>query len=186
MYPRLGLLWTQERRFVVVRERERELKGAVGRKLLKVPGYTFRVWVANRSESPLELWRDYNQRACIEQRIEELKHNLSADGLCQQPFYATEAAFLAVLCTFNLLSFYQHQTTPDVPYRQPGTLRVAVFLCGAVLGAMRREVVVKHSAAWCGMGKHKPLVDATHDWMNVASPQLVPPEDRLAIGGIMI
>jgi hypothetical protein len=32
--------------------------------------------VTNRSEAPEEIWRDYNQRACIEQRIEELKSDL--------------------------------------------------------------------------------------------------------------
>jgi hypothetical protein len=32
----------------------------VGRKLIDVPGYTFRVWVTHRSEGALELWRDYN------------------------------------------------------------------------------------------------------------------------------
>ena len=72
--------WSQERRFVLVRERIRETKAAVGRRLLDVPGYTFRVWVINRSEGALELWRDYNGRACVEQRIEELKHDLAADG----------------------------------------------------------------------------------------------------------
>jgi hypothetical protein len=36
--------WSKERRFVVVRERIRESKAAVGRKLIDVPGYTFRVW----------------------------------------------------------------------------------------------------------------------------------------------
>jgi len=40
--------WSRERRFVVVRERVREDKAAVGRKLIDVPGYTFRVWVTNR------------------------------------------------------------------------------------------------------------------------------------------
>jgi hypothetical protein len=178
--------WAKERRFVVVREQVRETKAAVGRRLLEVPGYTFRVWVTNRSESPLALWRDYNGRAGIEQRIEELKHDLAADGFCLQPFFATESAFLAVLFTFNLLSLYQHQVTPDQPYRQPGTLRVAVFLCGAVLGAMGRDVVVKLSAAWGGLRKHKPLVDATLNWLNVASPKLIPPEDRLPIGGGLI
>jgi hypothetical protein len=178
--------WSKERRFVVVRERVRETKAAVGRRLLDVPGYTFRVWVTNRSEGALELWRDYNGRACVEQRIEELKHDLAADGFCLQPFFATESAFLAVLFTFNLLSLYQHQVTPDQPYRQPGTLRVAVFLCGAMLGVMGHDVVVKLSAAWGGLRKHKPLVDATLDWLNCASPKLIPPEDRLPIGGGLI
>jgi hypothetical protein len=178
--------WSKERRFVLVRERIRESKAAVGRQLIDVPGYTFRVWVTNRSEDALELWRDYNGRACVEQRIEELKHDLAADGFCLQPFFATEAAFLAVLFTFNLLSLYQHQVTPNAPYRQPGTLRVAVFLCGAVLGVMGRDLVVKLSAAWGGLRKYKPLVAATLDWLECASPKLIPPEDRLAIGGGMI
>ena len=42
-WPLFG--WSKERRFVVVRERIRETKAAVGRQLLDVPGYTFRVWV---------------------------------------------------------------------------------------------------------------------------------------------
>ena len=116
----------------------------------------------------------------------ELKHDLAADGFCLQPFYATESAFLAVLFTFNLLSLYQHQTTPMAPYRQPGTLRTAVFLCGAVLGVMGRDVVVKLSAAWGGLAKHKPLVEATLDWLTVASPKWVAPLDRLHLGGCMI
>ena len=144
------------------------------------------MWVTHQSESAPEWWRDYNQRASIEQRIQELKHDLAADGFCLQPFFATESAFLAVLCTVNLLSLYQQQTTPEAPYRQPGTLRVAVFLCGAVLGVMGRDVVIKLSSAWGGLTKHKPLVAATLNWRNVASPKLIPPEDRLAIGGVLI
>jgi hypothetical protein len=120
-------------------------------------------WVTNRSQSAVELWRDYNGRACIEQRIEELKHDLAADGFCLQPFFA-----------------------PDAPYRQPGTLRVAVFLCGAVLGVMGHDVVVKLSEAWGGLSKHKPLVDANLNWLNCTSPKLIPPEDRQAIGGVMV
>jgi len=91
-----------------------------------------------------------------------------------------------VLFTFNLLSLYQQQTTPESPYRQPGTLRTAVFLCGAVLGVMGRDAVVKLSAAWGGLAKHKPLVEATLNWLNAPSPKSVPPKDRLAMGGSMI
>ncbi len=175
--------WSTARRFVVLRERVRPDKEALGRKLIDVPGYTFRLWVTNRHEDALELWRDYNQRATIEQRIEELKNDLAANGFCLNSFFATESAFLAVLFTFNLLSLYQHQTTPTQPYRQPGTLRKAVFLAGAVLGTMGRDVVVRLSAAWGGLAKHKPLIEKALDWLKSASPKLVPPEARQALGG---
>jgi hypothetical protein len=172
--------WSAERRFVVVRERVREDKEAVGRQLIDVPGYTFRIWVTNRSESPLELWRDYNGRATVEQRIEELKNDLGADDFCTQNFWATEAAFLAVLFTFNLLSLYQHQSAPGAAYRQPATLRAAVFLCGAILGRAGRQSVLHLSACWGGLDKHKPLLDAILSWKNQTSPKLVPPEDQTA------
>jgi hypothetical protein len=61
-----------------------------------------------------------------------LKHDLATDGFWLQPFFATEPAFLAGLFTSNLQRLYQHQTTPDSPYRQPGRLRVAESLCGAL------------------------------------------------------
>jgi hypothetical protein len=172
--------WSQERRFVVVRERVREDKAAVGRKLIDVPGYTFRVWVTNRLDAGLELWRDYNQRACVEQRIEELKNDLSAQGFCTQNFWATEAAFLAVLFTFNLLSLYQQQVSPQQGYRQPATLRTAVFVCGAILGRSGRQVVLHLSASWGGLAKHKPLLEAVLGWRDSTAPKLVPPEDQVA------
>lgn len=172
--------WSQARRFVVLREQVREDKDPVGRRLLEVPGYTFRVWVTNRPEGILELWRDYNQRARIEQRIEELKHDLCVQGFCLQSFFATESAFLAVLFTFNLLSLYQKQVTPTQPYRQPETLRTTVFLAGAILGVMGRQMVIKLSAAWGGIAKHKPLVDSALNWVKTASPKLDSPGPNCA------
>jgi hypothetical protein len=169
--------WSTERRFIVVREQQREDKAAVGRKLLHVPGYTFRIWVTNRSESVLALWRDYNGRATVEQRIEELKNDLGADDFCTQNFWATESAFLAVVFTFNLLSLYQQLSTPQAAYRQPATLRTAVFICGAILGRAGRQKVLHLSASWGGMQKHKPLLEQVLAWRNLTSPKLVPPED---------
>ena len=164
--------WKKERRFVVIRERIRESKAAVGRKLLDVPGYTFRIFVTNRSEDALVLWRDYNQRAIIEQRIEELKVELNADGFCMKNFFATESAFLAVLLTFNLLSLYQKAVRPAAPYRQPATLRAAVFLGGAILGRAGRQPVLHISSAWGGFEKHHPFVEAILQWVNPTSPKL--------------
>ena len=121
---RLQLLgWDRARRFVVVREQLQETKRSLGRKLLDVPGYTFRVFVTNRPHPPEEIWRDYNQRACVEQRIEELKSDLAADDFCLQEFFATEAAFLGILMLFNLLAEFQRAAGMN-NYRQPASLRV--------------------------------------------------------------
>jgi hypothetical protein len=65
----------------------------VGHTLLDVPGYTYRLFVSNRTDAPEDLWRDYNRRATMEQRIDELKHDLAADDFCRRGFFATEAAF---------------------------------------------------------------------------------------------
>jgi hypothetical protein len=39
-----------------VREEVQTNKAAVGRQLLDLPGYVFRVFVTNRHDSPLEIW----------------------------------------------------------------------------------------------------------------------------------
>lgn len=120
----------------------------------------------------LVLWRDYNGRATIEQRIEELKAELAADGFCMQNFFATESAFLAVLFTFNLLSLYQKALQPSAAYRQPATLRATVFLGGAIPGHAARKAVLYLSNAWGGLEKHKPLLEAILQWPPPTSPKL--------------
>src|SRR5207302_11511467 len=142
--------WDRERRLVVIRERLREKEGSVGKKLLEVPGYTFRRVVTNSAAALEEIWRDYNHRADVEKRIAELKYDLAADDFCLQEFFVTEAAFCAVLLLFNLLSELQRALGWEV-YRQPVTLSVQVFLCGAVLGRAGRRVVLHLSSAWGGL-----------------------------------
>ncbi len=169
---RLKLLWwDRERRFVVVREQLRETRRSLGRKLLEVPGYTFRVFVTNRAEAPEEIWRDYNQRACIEQRIEELKSDLAADDFCLREFFATEAAFLGILMLFNLLGEFQ-RASGMTGYRQPATLRVQVFLCGAILGRTGHHTVLHLSAAWGGLEKRNALFDKLLQYEIPTSPKL--------------
>jgi len=150
--------WDRERRFVVVREQLRESERSLGRKLLEVPGYTFRLFVTNLSNPPEEIWRDYNQRACVEQRIEELKSDLAVDGFCLREFFATEAAFLSILMLFNLLAEFQ-RASGMTGYRQPASLRVQVFLCGAILGRTGNRTVLHLSAAWGGLEKRNSLFD---------------------------
>lgn len=165
--------WQAERRFVVIRERERESRDSVGRKLIDVPGYTFRIFVTSCAEPPEEIWRDYNRRADMENRIAELKHDLGADGFCLKEFFATEAAFRAVLLLFNLLAEFQRAA--GLPgYRAPATIRTQVLTCGAILGRAGRRLVVHLSQSWGGLKSRIPLLDNLLACEFPTSPKLVP------------
>ena len=165
--------WLRPRRFVVIREQLRAERASLGRKLLDVPGYTFRLLVTNLSAPPEEIWRDYNHRADMENRIAELKHDLAADDFCLQEFFATEAAFRSILLLFNLLGEFQ-RASRLTPYRRPATLRAQVFLCGALLGRAGRRLVLHLSVAWGGLHKRKPLLENVLRYLNPTSPKLHP------------
>ena len=165
--------WDVERRFVVIRERVRESRASVGRKLIDVPGYTFRVFVTSETAAPAEIWRDYNRRADMENRIAELKHDLGAHGFCVKQFFATEAAFRSVLLLFNLLAEFQRAV--GLPsYREPNTLRTQVLTCGAILGRAGRRVVVHLSQSWGGLRSRIPLLDNIVACEFPISPKLTP------------
>ena len=57
-------------------------------------------------------------------------------------------------------------------YRQPATLRAAVFLGGAILGRAARKAVLHLSSAWGGLDKHKPMLEAILRWQPPTSPKL--------------
>jgi hypothetical protein len=128
----------------------------------------------------------------VEQRIEEMKNDLHADGFCTKKFFATEAAFLGVVLSYNLLSLYQAAVTRQSGYRKPSTMRAAVFVGGAILGRKGREVVVRFSESWGGLKKHIPLIEAALKRGNPIAPLLARPptlEERwseLACGGCAI
>lgn len=163
--------WSVERRFVVIREQVREGRDSVGRKLIDVPGYTFRVFVTSCSDPPQQIWRRYNRRADMENRIAELKHDLGADGFCLKQFFATEAAFRAVLLLFNLLAEFQRAVALPV-YREPATIRTQILTCGALLGRAGRRLVLHLSESWGGLKTRIPLLDSILSWQIPTSLKL--------------
>ena len=63
-----------------MREEVQTNKAAVGRKLIDLPATSF----GFLSPIAAEIWRDYNGRATVECRIDELKNELAADQLPQE------------------------------------------------------------------------------------------------------
>jgi len=116
------------------------------------------LFVTTYTETPEEIWRDYNRRSDMENRIAELKHDLGAGGFCLKQFFATEAAFRAILLLFNLLAEFQRAA--NLPrYREPATLRTQILTCGAILGRAGRRLVLHLSQSWGGLKTRTPLLD---------------------------
>jgi hypothetical protein len=111
----------------------------------------------------------------VERRIEEMKNDLHADGFCTKAFFATEAVFLGVVLSYNLLPLYQAAVTPQSGYRKPSTMRVAVFVGGAILGRKGREVALRFSEGWGGLKKHMPLIEGALKRGNPIAPLLTRP-----------
>ncbi len=163
--------WKTRRRLVVVRERVRDSKPSLGKKLIDWPAYTFRVLATSLSAPPEEIWRDYNHRADMENRIAELKHDLAADRFCLKDFYATDAVFRSVLLLFNLLS--EFRLASGMPqHKEPGTLRSQVFLCGAELQQQGEEITLSLSTGWGGLKRRIRLLTNIFTWVLPISPKL--------------
>jgi hypothetical protein len=87
------------------------------------------------------------------------KHDLGADRFCRKQFFATEAAFRAILLLFNLLSEFQ-QAAGLPRYREPATARTQILTCGAILGRGGRRLVLHLSQSWGGLKTRNPLLDS--------------------------
>jgi hypothetical protein len=167
------MCWNKPRRFVAVRERIRDSKPPVGKKLIDLPEYTFRVLATSLTAPAEEIWRDYNQRADMENRIAELKHDLGADRFCLKDFHATDAVFRSVLLLFNLLSEFRRAS--GMPqHKEPGTLRSQVFLCGAELKHEGNQIILSLSTGWGGLTRRISLLTSILTWVFTISPKLMP------------
>jgi len=136
--------WTRARRLIVVREELARRPTARGRELFYAPGYRFHAVVTTCTAAPVDVWHTYNGRADTENRLKELKHAFGADGFCSRRFWATEAALRSICVLCNLLE--EFQTALAVPARRTlATLRTTVSACGAILGAVGRQLVLRLS-----------------------------------------
>lgn len=113
-------------RLVVLRQRTSERPQAGGKLLLEMPGYKFQALRTNlpASVSALEVWRRYNGRADIENRIKELGAQFGLKGLCCRSFWATEAACLLAICAYNPCVALQRRLA------QPQRAELTTLRCG--------------------------------------------------------
>ena len=134
----------QTRRFVCLRQALTERPAASGRRLLECPGYTYRVFVTTVPFAAELVTRMYAGRADCENRIKELKEDLSLDTFCLQSFDATDAAFRTGCVLYNLLMGFRETVLPSCWFeRRLRAVRDLIFLVGADLIPDARRLRVR-------------------------------------------
>ncbi len=134
----------QTRRFVCLRQTLTERPTASGRRLLECPGYTYRVFITTVPFAAELVTRMYAGRADCENRIKELKEDLSLDTFCLQSFDATAAAFRTGCVLYNLLMGFRETVLPSCWFeRRLRAVRDRVFLVGADLIPDARRLRVR-------------------------------------------
>jgi hypothetical protein len=134
----------QTRRFVCLRQTLTERPTASGRRLIECPGYTYRVFVTTVPVAAELVTRMYAGRADCENRIKELKEDLSLDTFCLQAFDATDAAFRTGCVLYNLLMGFRETVLPSCWFeRRLRAVRDRVFLVGADLIPDARRLLVR-------------------------------------------
>lgn len=129
-----GACWSRDRRLILVRHRMAKKTRTGGRMLIECPGYAYQALVSSLPESisPIEIWRDYNGRAGVENVIKELVHGFGLPKLCCKSFWATEAALSLAVVTYNLsVLFARHLGWLEKV--TIGTLRFRLFSTAGIL-----------------------------------------------------
>jgi hypothetical protein len=100
-----------DRRLIVIRQRVEQRPQAGGKTLLEVPGYRFQALVTNLpgSVEALSVWRQYNGRADLENRIKELGGQFGIKRLCVDNFWGTEAMHHLAIAAYNLCVLLQRR-----------------------------------------------------------------------------
>ena len=132
------------RRLIVIRQRVEQRPEAGGKTLLDVPGYRFQALVTNlpRSVDALAVWRQYNGRADLENRIKELGQQFGIKRLCVDNFWGTEAMHHLAIAAYNLCVLLQRRLG-QLEKCELNTLRWRLFSRAAVWSRARGKPTLK-------------------------------------------
>ena len=132
------------RRMIVLRQRLQRRPQAGGKMLLEVPGYRFQALVTNlpRHVGALQVWRRYNDRADIENRIKELGDQFGVKRLACAGFWATEAVHHLAITAYNLCVLLRRRLGQR-EHCQLQTLRWRLFTKAAVWSRAQGKPTLK-------------------------------------------
>ena len=143
--------------------------------LLEVPGYRFQALLTNLPSGygALEVWRRYNGRADIENRIKELGDQFGVKRLTCAGFWATEALHHMAITAYNLCVLLQRRLG-QTEHCQLQTLRWRLFTKAGVWSRAQGKPTVKLAI----QGEHQRTW-----WLEILAKLTAPPNCN-AVGSL--
>lgn len=132
------------RRLIVVRQRIEQRPEAGGKMLLDLEGYRFQALITNLAPTVdgLNVWRRYQGRADLENRVRELGQQFGIPRLCVQKFWGTEAMHHLAIAAYNLCVLLQRRLG-QLEKCELNTLRWRLFGRAAVWSWARGKPTLK-------------------------------------------
>lgn len=143
------------RRLILIRQRIAERPQSGGKSLLDLPAYRFQaLWTNLKSRVPaVQVWRRYNGRADVENRIRELGDQFGIKRLAVKSFWGTEAMHHLAIASYNLCVLLQRRLG-QLEKCELNTLRWRLFSRAAVWSkkggkpTLKLAVRGKENEAW--------------------------------------
>jgi hypothetical protein len=132
------------RRLIVVRQRIAQRPEAGGKMLLELEGYRFQALITNlpASVDALHVWRRYQGRADLENRIRELGQQFGIPRLCVHKFSGTAAMHHLAIAAYNLCVLLQRRLG-QLEKCELNTLRWRLFSRAAVWSRTQGKFTLK-------------------------------------------
>ena len=169
--------WERARRCVIYRESHETEQTTQDQLTLMLTTYTFQAIITNTEDKPLPLLRSYNQRANVENRIDELKEGYAVEQNSQHALLRNQIFCQLKVLAYNLVTWFKQVALPDeMQTCEIKTVRRAILkIPGNVVGSGRyrhirmpewprlREIVetmTKKLEEWAGQRRKDTLACA--------------------------
>jgi hypothetical protein len=132
--------WEKARRFVCIRETLKAKVTNENQIALDLPAYEYQAIVTSLDElTAEEIWHEYNQRANIENKIDELKVGFGVDQMSQHDFIRNQAFLLIKGIAYNLLNWFRLALLDEKAcrYEVPTLRRIILNVPGNIVGKDR-------------------------------------------------
>lgn len=141
--------WEQARRVAVIRKVHLSDDGQS--RMVFDSDWQYEAMVTVMDWEPIDCWRFYNQRCCMENYIKEAKNGFSIDRIATGNFEANELDLLVKLLAYNLFERFKRDCCEPVHARYTiARFRQEFFQCAAVLIRHSRSVVLKLVQTFAG------------------------------------